>query len=232
MNYRRVLLVIDLEAGAGAAIDVVRRVAPDASLLLIVARFPASGIAWLSAPAPADLNAAATESLEALRSAARGVAEAVEVRVEAEVDARDVADIAEAASIDLLVTRSLPEIADVRKRRSLSVLWVAEATDGSRPIEKVLCVALGERARGAVGRFLRDHSTAGLRVTALVSRVSADVGSVLQIAGARTLVEQATRPPSGPFDLVVVARLPAAFLAALKWRAPVLVLPPVGGGRP
>ena len=232
MNYRRVLLVIDLEAGAGAAIDVVRRVAPDASLLLIVARFPASGIAWLSVPAPADLNAAATESLEALRSAARGVAEAVEVRVEAEVDARDVADIAEAASIDLLVTRSLPEIADVRKRRSLTVLWVAEATDGSRPIENVLCVALGERARGAVGRFLRDHSTAGLRVTALVSRVSADVGSVLQIAGARTLVEQATRPPSGPFDLVVVARLSAAFLAALKWRAPVLVLPPVAGGRP
>jgi phosphatidylserine/phosphatidylglycerophosphate/cardiolipin synthase-like enzyme len=231
MNYRRVLLVIDLEAGAGAAIDVIRRVAPDANLLLIVARFPASGIAWLSAQAPANLNAAATGSLDALRSAARGAAGSVEIRVEPGVDARDLADIAKAAEIDLLVTRSLPEIAEVRKRRPLSVLWVAEATGGSRPIENVLCVALGKRARGAVGRFLRDHGSPGLRVTALVNRVSADVASVLQIAGTRARVEQATRPPSRPFDLVVVARLPAAFLAALKWRAPVLVLPPLESGR-
>jgi phosphatidylserine/phosphatidylglycerophosphate/cardiolipin synthase-like enzyme len=232
MNYRRVLLVVDLEAGAGTALDVIRRVAPDATLLLVVARFPASGIAWLSAQAPADLNAAASESLEALRTAARSAAGSVEIRVEPDVDARDLADIAEAADIDLLVTRSLPEVAEVRKRRSLSVLWVTETTGGGRPIEHVLCVALGERARGAVGCFLRDHGRSGLRVTALVNRVFADVASVLQIAGAKAAVEQATRPPSGPFDLVVVARLPAAFLAALKWRAPVLVLPPLESGRP
>ncbi len=132
--------------------------------------------------------------------------------------------------IDLLVTRSLHEIAEVRKRRSLTVLWVAEATGGRRPIESVLCVALGERARRAAGRFLRDHATQDLRVTALVNRVSADVASLLQIAGTRARVEQATRPPSTPFDLVVVARLPAAILAALKWRAPVLVLPPLESG--
>lgn len=232
MNYRRVLLVIDLEAGAGTAIDVIRRVAPDADLLLIVARFPVSGIAWLSAQAPANLNAAATGSLDALRSAARSAATSVEIRVASDVDARDLADVAEAAEIDLLVTRSLPESAEVRKRRPLSVLWVAEATGGSRPIENVLCVALGRRARGAIGRFLRDHSTSGLRVTALVNRVSADVASLLQIAGTSARVEQATRPPSKPFDLVVVARLPAAVLAALKWRAPVLVLPPLESGRP
>ena len=232
MNYRRVLLVVDLEAGAGTRIDVIRRVAPDASLLLVVARFPTGGIAWLSAQAPADLNAAATEALDALRSAARGAAGSVEIRVGPDVDARDLADLAEAAEIDLLVTRSLPEVAEVRKRRSLGVLWVPEETVGGRPIESVLCVALGERARGAVGCFLRDHGTSGLRVTALVHRVTADVASVLQIAGAKAAVEQATLPPAGPFDLVVVARLPAAFLAASKWRAPVLVLPLLESGRP
>ncbi len=88
MNYRRVLLLADLEAGAGTAIDVIRRVAPMLDLLLIVARFPASGIAWFSAQAPADLNVAATESLDALRSAARSAAGSVEIRVEPDIDAQ------------------------------------------------------------------------------------------------------------------------------------------------
>ena len=231
MNYRRVLLFIDLEAGAGAAIDAVRRVAPDADLLLIVVRLAASRIAWLSPQAPADLHAAATESLDSLRNSASGAARSVEVRVEAEVDAGDLADIAEAAEIDLLVTHSLPEISEVRRRRSLTVLWNAHAAGGSRPVGDILCVALGERGRRGIGRFLRDHSTSGLRVTALVDRRQADVASLLQVAGIRARVEQVTRPPSREFDLVVVAHVPGALLAARKWRAPVLILPPLVGGR-
>jgi len=232
MNYRRVLLLVDLEKGAGSAIDLVRRVAPDAELLLVVARFPATRLAWFSPQAPGDLNAAAAERLDALRSSAEGAAASVEVRVEPQVDARDLADIAQAGGFDLLATPSLPETAEVRRRLALTVLWAAEGTGGSGPIERVLCEGVGERARRAVGQFLRDHATSGLHVTALVSRVSGDLASQLRVAGSRAHVEQATRPPSGPFDLVVVARLPAALLAAWKWRAPVLVLPPLEAGRP
>ena len=52
MSYRRVLLLIDLEAGAGAAIDTIRRIARDAELLLIVARLAAGRFAWFAAQAP------------------------------------------------------------------------------------------------------------------------------------------------------------------------------------
>ncbi|HEY6147457.1 MAG TPA: phosphatidylserine/phosphatidylglycerophosphate/cardiolipin synthase family protein, partial [Thermoanaerobaculia bacterium] len=103
------------------------------------------------------------------------------------------------------------------------------------PIENILCLAVGERARRAVGRFLRDHVPPGLRVTALVHRVSSDVASALQVAGITARVEQATRFPSGPLDLVAVAHFPGALLAARKWRAPVLILPPLesrGGKTP
>ena len=227
MNYRRVLLLTDLEAEADAAVDVIRRVAPGAEFLLVVARFPASGIAWLSAQAPADLSGAATQRLDALRRSAGSAAGSVEIRVEPDIDAQDLADIAEAAEIDLLVTRSLPEIAEVRKRRPLTALWATDQTAGSGPIENILCVTLGERGRRAVGRFLRDHATSELRVTALVNRVVAGAASLLQIAGIRVPVEQVTRPPSRQFDLVVVPRLPATVLAAWKWRAPVLILPPL-----
>ena len=225
MNYRRVLLVADLEAGASTAIDAVRRVAPRAQLLLVIARVPAGRIGWLSAQAPADLSVGETGRLDSLRTAARGAAETVEVRVEPDIDAQDLAAIAQAAEVDLFVTDSLPEVAEVRTRRSLTVLWAAPGTGGGA-IEDLLCVALGERARGAVGQFLRDHSTPGLRVTALVNRVAADVGPVLQIVGTNLPVEQVTRLPSRQFDLVVVHNLPGALPATWKWRTPVLILPP------
>jgi len=225
MNYRRVLLAVDLEAGASTALAVVRRVAPAAQLLLVVARIPAGRIGWLAAQAPADLSVAATEQLDVLRTAAGGAAETVEVRPEPDVDARVLAEIADAAEIDLLVSGSLPEIAEVRNRRSLTGLWIGPEA-GDRAIENLLCVALGERARGAVGQFLRDHSTPGLRVTALVNRVAADAAPILQIVGTSLPVEQVTRPPSKQFDLVVVHKLPEALPAAWKWRTPVLILPP------
>jgi hypothetical protein len=199
MSYRRVLLLADFDAGAGTAVDIVRRVAPGAQLLLVVARFPASGIAWFSAQAPADQNGAATGSLDALRSSARGAAESVEIRVEPDIDANDLADIVEAAGIDLLVTRSLPEIAQVRKRRPLTVLLAADETAGSRPIEDILCVTLGERDRRAVGRFLRDHARPGVRVTALVNRVFADAASLLRIGrfgGGKEVAGTGPRPSS------------------------------------
>jgi phosphatidylserine/phosphatidylglycerophosphate/cardiolipin synthase-like enzyme len=239
VNFRRVLLLVDLEAAAGAGIDIIRRVAPDADLLLIVARLSAGRVAWFSAQAPPDLNAAATKSLDALRSAASGLAKSVEIRVEPEFRAGDLAVVAEAAGIDLLVTGSLPEIALVRRQRPLAVLWTADHDHPGpdREIANVLCVALGERSRRAVGRFLRDHGSLDLRVTALVQSKSRDVASLLKVAGIRATVKQVTRTPAGPFDLVVLARAPGgsrsgAFLAAQKWRAPVLILPPLESGPP
>lgn len=235
MNFRRVLLLVDVESGVGPAIELIRRVAPDADLLWIVARLPARRVEWFSSQAPADLNAAATSWLDAVRRAASGAARSVEVRLEPGIHASGLVELAEAADIDLLVTRSLPEIAEVRKRRPLAVLWADEAR-GSGPIENILCLAVGERARRAVGRFLRDQVSSGPRVTALVHRLSSDIASALQVAGITARVEQATRVPSGPLDLVAVAHFPGALLAARKWRAPVLILPPLesrgGAARP
>ncbi len=227
MNFRRVLLLIDVESAVDPAIDLIRRVAPDADLLWIVARLPARRVAWFSSHAPADLSAAATGWLDAVRSAASGAARSVEVRLEPEIHSGGLAELAEAAGIDLFVTRSLPEIAEVRKRRPLAVLWAAAEARGGGPIENILCLAVGQRARRAVGRFLRDHVASGSRVTALVHRLSSDVASALQIAGITARVEQATRFPSGPLDLVAVAHFPGALLAARKWQAPVLILPPL-----
>lgn len=227
MNFRRVLLLIDVESGVGPALELIRRLAPDADLLWIVARLPAGRVAWFSSQAPADLNAAATSWLDAVRSAASGTARSVEVRVEPEIHASGLVELAEAADIDLLVTRSLPEIAEVRKRRPLAVLWPSDEARGSGPIQNILCLAVGDRARRAVGRFLRDHVPSGPRVTALVHRLSSDAASALQVAGIAARVEEATRVPSGPLDLVAVAHFPGALLAARKWRAPVLILPPL-----
>jgi len=233
MNFRRVLLLVDAEvpeareSGVGPAVELIRRMAPDADLLLIVVRLPARRIAWFSSHAPADLSAAATGWLDTVRSAASGAARSVEVRVEPEIHSAGLADLAEAGGFDLLVTRSLPEIAEVRKRRPLAVLWAPDEDRGRGPIENILCVAVGERARRAVGRFLRDHVPAGPRVTALVHRLSNDVTSALQVAGIAARVEQATHFPSGPLDLIAVAHFPGALLAARRWRAPVLILPPL-----
>ncbi|HEY6148473.1 MAG TPA: hypothetical protein VIZ69_12270, partial [Thermoanaerobaculia bacterium] len=124
MNFRRVLLLLDAGTATGPAIELIRRVAPDADLLWIVVRLPVRRVAWFSSHAPADLGAAATGWLDAVRSAAAGAARSVEVRVEPEIRAGGLAELAEGAGIDLLVTRSLPEIAEIRKRRPLAVLWV------------------------------------------------------------------------------------------------------------
>ncbi len=221
MNYRRVLLLVDLEAGAGTALDLVPGVAPHAELLLIVARVGS-----------ADFIDAATITLDALKRSASGLASLVEIHVEPDLTARSLAEIAEEAEIDLVVTGSLSEAAELRRRRPSSVLWIAHDVVSIGPIEKILCLALGERARRAVGRFLRDHAAPPERVTALVNRVSADVASLLQVAGIRVDVQPVTRPPAGEFHLLVVARLASAFVAGRKWRTPVLILPPLESGRP
>jgi phosphatidylserine/phosphatidylglycerophosphate/cardiolipin synthase-like enzyme len=233
MNYRRVLLLVDLESDAHAALDLVRLVAPRAELLLIVVRAGSSPLAWLTAEAPPDLNDAATASLEELKRSASGLAESVEIHVETDAGAGSLTAIAAAAGIDLLVTGSLYGTGELRRARPLPVLWTASGTVPAGAIENILCLALGDRARRAVARFLRDHGAPPVRVTALLDRVS-DVGSLLEVAGVKIDVDvhPVTRPPAGEFQLLVVARLASAFVAARKWRVPVLILPPLESGPP
>lgn len=229
MSCRRVLLLIDLEAGAGAAIDTIRHLAPNADLLLIVVRVAARRLAWFSAQAPADLNAAATASLESLRAAAAGAAASVQIRVEPDLDAAGLADLAAAARIDLLATRSLQMIGEVRRRQPLAVLWLANERAGG---ENLVCLARGERARRAVGRFLRDHATRAQRVTAYVNATPPDVAPLLGIAGIAAQVELTASLPSGPFELAVSSHVPGALFAARMWRTPVLILPPLDVAAP
>jgi cardiolipin synthase len=231
VNYRRVCVVVDLEAGAEGVFDLIRQVAPEAEFLQVVARSAGAPWPWLASQAPPGLSAAAEESLEALRRAASGAARAVAVQIAPDAGGA-LADLLDAAEIDLLVTRTMADVPAARRRRPLAVLWIPANISSARRIEDVLCVALGERARRAVGRFLRDHARAGLRVTALVQRVSRDPASVLKVAGIGALVREVIATPPGPFGLVVTPRLPAAVVAARTWRAPVLVLPPVERSRP
>ena len=232
MNYRRVLFLVDLETAAASHLDLVRRLAPDAELLLIVARVAGARVAWLSPEAPPDLNDAATSRLDALKRSASGLARSVEIHVESDLTARSLADIAEAAAIELVVTESLFAVSELRRSRSVSVLWIANDAVPPGAIETILCLAPGDRARRAVGRFLRDHAASPLHVTAVVNNVSTDVASLLQVAGIRADVHPVTRAPAGQFQLLVVARLASAFVAAQKWRAPVLILPPLDRDQP
>ena len=54
MKYRRVLLVPELGHDARAEVATIRRVAPEADLLVVIARLPARKFAWFSGEAPGD----------------------------------------------------------------------------------------------------------------------------------------------------------------------------------
>jgi len=244
MKYRRVLFVTELGADAHAEIATIRRVAPEADLLVVIAHLPARKFAWFSDEAPDELNAAATASLAGLRNATAGAALTVEVKLTPELAIEGLAEIAVASEIDLFAAGRLPlrNILigyELRKRRALSVLCTAEGPPGNRPITDVLCVALGGRARAAVAAFLRDHGTPTLHATVLLpeARFPGDLAATLNAAGIEARVDLVAvqtasrrwwigeKPREGPTDLVVLARLPGALLAAATWPTPILILP-------
>ncbi len=224
MNYRRVLLLTDLEASAADAVRVVRRVVPAAELLLVVARLGATRLGWLSAGAPADLNAAATAALDALVDAASGAAQTIRVRVEPEAKAEDLAELAGTAKIDLIATPSLREIAQLRRLTSVAVLWISAGCAIDHPISSLFCIAVGDRARRSVAEFLRDHATPAMRAHVLTSW-KGDPAAALDVAGVSAHVTLVKRPPGEPADLIVLPRFPGALLATRRWPAPTLILP-------
>ena len=241
MKYRRVLCLMGLGGDAGPAVAAIRQVAPAADLLLVVAHMAERPFAWFSGEAPGDLNEAVVASVEALRGATTGAAQRVEVTLAADLDAADLAEMAAGSEIDLVVvTGSLPlrviaALAQLRKRRSLAVLWCPGAPPSDRPIRDIRCEAIGSRARAAVAAFLRDHGDSTLHATVvLLESHRRDREAALGIAGIEAQVDPVRpgTPLQGPIDLLVLPRFPGVLLNAGARPAPVLILPPLAAGTP
>ncbi len=247
MKYQRILLITTLEGDARAAIAAIRRIAPQAERLVIVAGLPARKFSWLINDAPPELHQAAGAALDGLRHAAQGAAAAVDVELVPELDIGVLDEIAAALRVDLLVTAALPLggvaiVAGLRQRRSVAVLWVPEPAvpQVERPLTEVVCVALGQRARATIAAFLRDHGDPAQHVTVLLlaGPVPQDLATAVDVAGIRAAVEFVApqgislpqwldeRMRTNAPDLLVYARMPTALLLSARWRAPSLLLPP------
>jgi len=236
MKYRRVLLISELGSDASSAVGMVRRVAPAAELLLVVAHTSERKFAWFSSEDPGDLNEAATASIDALRKWTTGAATNVEVNLAADLDAGNLEEIAATSAIDLVVAsgllplRMIAVLAEVRKRASLPVLWSAGAPLSDRPIRNIRCEAIGSRARAAVAAFLRDHGHSTLHATVvMLESQMRDREAALSIAGIEVEVDLVTPAAArkGTIDLLVLPRFPSVFLEPHSWPTPILILPPL-----
>ena len=207
MNYRRLLLIIDLEDDARNAIAAIRRVAPDADELTIVAHLPERRLPWL-----ATEGTQAAHPIEELRQCATGGARAVELKLTSDLDAGQLAALGRDLRLDLLVVGRpaigiLNVAGEVRKQLGLPLLCAGPRTFADRPIANIVCIAFGERALRSVNQFLGEHGTPELQVK----------------------FASGPRLPEREMDLVVLARLPGPLLVAHPWPAPVLVLSPLAG---
>ncbi len=150
MNYRRVLLLLGLDADATEAIAVIRRVAPGAEQLLILAPVPEHHLAWLM-----GVEEETAPLLQGIREAAASAAAEVETKLLLKLDAETVADLARTAAIDLLAlghpTRTVVSVAaEVRKRLALPVLYTRSKAWRDHPIAELVCVSVGSRARRSI----------------------------------------------------------------------------------
>ncbi len=250
MNYRRVLFITGLGEDARAAVALIRRVAPAAELLVVVARLPERQIAWLADQAPGELNQAALAALDALRASAAGAADRVEVKLAPGLVTEEMVELVKAADIDLLAAGPLPlsglaVLAELRKRHPLAVLWTAGAAAIDRPVTELVCVALGERERVGIAAFLRAHGSPALHASVLLRkpRSPGQLAEALDLAGITARVDLVTLAgglrswlggDSGqaPVDLLVLARFPGALLPVAAWPAPPLILPPMATAPP
>jgi len=243
MNYQRVLVLAELRADAGAPLDAVRRFAPSATLVAVIAEETARLPAWLRM----EVDDPAHRALDGLRALAQRLAPGVEVVVTPEFTIDALADAAKAGSIDLVVvgelrTRSLAVVAQLRKRSSLPVLFARSVAEASAPGEgaRLLCLGVSARERRAVGQFLRDHATATdravlLTTTRLAPMDLAELREVWGLAQALELSDGSGMPPRQLFgapsrsghDLVVMPRFPPVILLAVRPGPSVLVLPPL-----
>ena len=247
MNYQRILMLTDLGADPQPACEAIRRFAPSATHVTVIAQQPPRLFAWVTPAAPPDLNDAARRTLDDLRQAAEGTAAAVNVALESELTAEALADAVATYDIDLVVVGSLPlrtlsMVAELRKRAVVPVLCAREAA-APRTAEggnRLLCVGLSLSGRRAVITFLRDHGGPADRAVVLSARPlsEADLLELREVAGIAPTVElsgdthQPLRHLLGPearqgIDLVVVPRVPPVVLLGIASGPPVLILPPL-----
>jgi phosphatidylserine/phosphatidylglycerophosphate/cardiolipin synthase-like enzyme len=241
MKYRRVLFVSELGRDASVGIAMIRQVAPAAELLLVVAHRVERKFAWFSGEAPGDLNEAVTASIDALRWSTTGAATNVEVKLAADLEPGNLAEIAATSEIDLVVAagllppRIIAVLAELRKKCSVAVLWSAWAPLSNRPIRDIRCEAIGSRARAALAAFLRDHGDNTLHATVVLHEShTRDREAALDIAGIEAQVDFVTpaAPRRAAIDLLVLPAFPAVLLDLHSWPAPILILPPVHAAAP
>lgn len=133
MNYRRPLLLIDLTRDAAKPIGAIRRFAPDADDLTIVAYVPERRLPWL-----ASEEDQAPALMDQLRNSAAAAAKNMDLKLAPELDATAIADLARNLTIDLLVLGQpglvvMSVAAEVRKRCALPLLYVGPSADPDAP---------------------------------------------------------------------------------------------------
>jgi len=240
MKYRRVLLITTLGADVGSVVATIRRMASAAELLLVIVYAPGRKFAWFSEETPGDLQEAVTAAVDALRASTAGAATNVEIKLASDLEAASLAEVAAASEIDLVAAASsLPRgvavLAELRKRRSLPVLWVAAVPVTDAPIRNIRCEAIGSRALAAVAAFLRDRGDPALRATVVVLPPHMhDPEAARGIAGieARVALVTPAQAGKGLIDLLVLARFPGLLLDVHASSTPVLILPPLAAPGP
>ena len=163
MNYQRILMLTDLGADPQPACEAIRRFAPSATQVTVIAQQPPRLFAWVTPAAPPDLNDAARRTLDDLRQAAEGTAAAVNVALESELTAEALADAVATYDIDLVVVGSLPlrtlsMVAELRKRSARAGAVCSSrrpASSGPEGGNRMLCVGL---SREGASRGDRDSS--------------------------------------------------------------------------
>ena len=120
MNYQRILVLTELGVDPHVTFTAIRRFAPSAAQVIVIAHQPTHPFAWR---APADVNDAEDREREELRAAAQRAAAVVDVVFAPELTADALSDAVTAGAIDLVVVgspqmRALGLVAEVRKRTS------------------------------------------------------------------------------------------------------------------
>lgn len=251
MTYRRVLLITEIGADLGTPLAAARAVAPAAERLVVTA-CPAARSTAPRPRAPGDIAEPSFVAwLDAIRAAAAAVAADAEMGTLTDLAPEALDALVDSFGADLVVAGPRPSgaigvLADLRRRRGVAVLWIPASAARGRPVLRhVLCVAFGERARGALASFLRDSGDPAMSASVLsVPTMSQDeLVAGLGVAGIRAAVALAGRPGvppwraldelarGGTLDLVVLPRFASAVIRSARWPAPVLVLPPTPARR-
>jgi len=252
VRFRRILLVVDLDADPSGVVGVARRLASSAERVVAVARRPRAPFPWLEEARGANRTArAGEEAVERIREALGGMAPDIGVQVTLAFGAEGLAAAVKACGAEVLVTgfsRDASAIAEVRRRTGVAVVWAEGVPPLARPMapmNHLLCPVLGGvRALPALAPFLRDRCGPEQHVTLLMlgPAPDAELRALLDVAGIPARVELVPAARLAPalvaewvrehgVDLVVVVRQPPAPVLdlAARFAVPLAVTPPIMG---